>query len=523
MTNHLSKSEVASEQVVRLLLQYLCESGLTESAAALQAETGIRLSGVASKAQLASDIRAGRWYEVLPMLAWVEVADEPLFVLYEQVVLELLEKNQAEAAQAFLRESNPLQRLQKSHPHRVERLEALCSRACVDTNTLYEQLPRNRRRELLSDAIVGSLEEVPTSRLLSILGQAMRWQRHTGVLPEGAAFDVFKGIPVQVGGSGELACIAISRSLRYHGRHSPSAANISPDEKLVAVAFADGQISLLDAATGNAMQHLQRQTHPVLCAAFSADSRLLAVGDMGGTVSLWALPLGDCVFTTQAHDGGVTSVAVDGDSQVLSTGLDGTVRIHVNGRCSCILRGHSGAVNGAAFLKEGRVVSAGSDGVLCFWDSKSTQRLAEFFPPVPAYLPKGIRPALLGVSSFARSPRSNMPALAANAETLLVPMDANHVHVVAVVFGKAAPSLSVVQSLSTGNEEAVVATCHSAGGDWVYCACDDRSLYVMSTATGKVQHILPDIHTKDILGLSMSRADQLVTWGMDSHLHFVTP
>ena len=489
---------------------------------------------MASRAQLAADIRSGRWHDVLPALTWVEVADEPLFVLYEQVVLELLERGQPEAAHAFLSESNPLQRLRESHPHRVERLEALSSRGCTDADKLYERLSRNQRRDLLSDAIVGSLDEVPASRLLSILGQAMRWQRHTGVLPEGAPFDVFKGIPIQVGGSGELACITISRSLRYHGRQSPSAASVSLDENLVAVGFADGQIHLLDAATGNSMQHLPRQNHSVLCVAFSANTRLLAVGSVDGALSLWALPSGDCVFATQAHDGGVTSVVVDGESRVLSTGLDGTVRIHVDGRCSCILRGHSGAVNGAAFLRGGRVVSAGSDGGLCFWDSKSTQRLAEFFPPVPAYLPKGIKPALLGVSSFARvrntcgtshafqSPRSSMPSLAANAETLLVAMEANHVHVVAVVFGKTTPSLSVVQSLCTGKEEAVVATCHSAGGDWVYCACDDRSLYVMSTATGKVQHILPDIHMKDVLGLSMGQNSQLVTWGMDSHLHFMT-
>ena len=84
--------EVESQDVIRVVLQFLKEHSLTDSMKALQRESGVTLNTVDNIDTFASDIRNGKWDSVLAQTAALKLPGDKL-VRFSIFVLFLFHAN----------------------------------------------------------------------------------------------------------------------------------------------------------------------------------------------------------------------------------------------------------------------------------------------------------------------------------------------------------------------------------------------------------------------------------------------
>ena len=60
-------------------------------------------------------------------------------------------------------------------PEKFLRLEQLCGRAMVDVRDLYEGTSKDKRRAAIAHSLSQEVTMVPPSRLLAVIGQALKW------------------------------------------------------------------------------------------------------------------------------------------------------------------------------------------------------------------------------------------------------------------------------------------------------------------------------------------------------------
>ncbi len=171
------------------MLQFLKENSLFNTFDALVQETNVHLNTVENPAALASAIKAGDWDVVMREVATVELSDSVQADLFEQVMLEMLDLRELDTARKLLK-TRPLRALQNSNAERYGRLEGMVQRGEVSE---WPSGSKKKNRKLLAKTVLAELSSVPPSRLLSVMGQALKWQKHTGMLPPGLSFSLFRG------------------------------------------------------------------------------------------------------------------------------------------------------------------------------------------------------------------------------------------------------------------------------------------------------------------------------------------
>lgn len=510
----MGEAEVEASEVVKLVLQFLQESGLHATANTLTSETGIALNAVPEPANLRNWVETGRWDVVLPQLSSLALPKELMLELHEHMLIELAEVGELSSAKHLLQHSDTLHTLQEEQPERFARLQRLLD-GCSEDGADVEYpggMQREQRRRELADAIENEVTTAPSGRLLSLIGQALRWQRHCGYLPAGNEIDLLHG-PKATGMKQETERPPERsvRTLRFDKQSRPECAMYSPDGTSLAIGTCDGFVELYGAASGRLRDDLPYQASGeflahdagVLALAFSHDGELLLTGTSSGRLKAFRVSSGKCVRRFErAHRDGVSTVTFSPDAaHVLSASFDGTARVHGlrSGTVLREFRGHEAAVHGACYSGSGsRVVTACSDGSVHVWDAKSGERLhrcgAQTFSSV------------VSLSAFPKAP-----------ERVLVCTRSPTCYLLQM------PRLGTTVTMNASRAPELVAAVASPRGSYVYCLASDGSLYAFQASSGEATQKIT-AHSTEVLGLCHHpQANLLATFASDGEMKLFTP
>jgi len=148
------------------------------------------------------------------------------------------------------------------------------------------------------------------------------------------------------------------------------AADISADQRLIALGGPAKVVRLLEAADGSVAHEIRKHTDWVTALEFSPVGGRLATGDRAGNLFLWESRGAREAGTLKGHTEAITAVCWRPDGKVLaSLSEDGSVRLWDprDGRQTKTWTAHPGGACGATWLRDGRLVTTGRDKKVKLW------------------------------------------------------------------------------------------------------------------------------------------------------------
>lgn len=395
----LNELEIDSKDIIRLMLQFLKENDLKSSFQTLQQESGITLNILDDIDTFLSDIQYGRWETVLPLLSQISLPKDKIATLYEHIIFELLEHRENELAREILKLPNIFDCLKDEQYARYARLENLCHRpiGTFHFSDAFEnsKITKDIRRLELVESIQSEIARIPPSRLLSIIGQSLKYQISQGLLPENISnnnYDLLRDDrKVLKKDIDEKVSKKLFGQIKFDSDSHPETSIFAPDGSCLVTGSIDGFVEVWDYESCKlrtdldyqARDELMMHEDAILCCSFSKDSKYLVTGSQSGQLKIWKISSGSCQKKfNQAHSQGITSVSFSKDnSHLLTSSYDSTVRVHglKSGKTLREFRGHTSFVNGAIFSKSNDlIISCSADGSCKIWDAKTTEIINSF-------------------------------------------------------------------------------------------------------------------------------------------------
>jgi len=149
----------------------------------------------------------------------------------------------------------------------------------------------------------------------------------------------------------------------------PLAADISSNQKWIAMGGPDRLVKIFATATGEQLHKMKKHTDWVLAAEFNHTSTYLATGDRNGGVLVWDPEAGQEVQSFTGHRSAITALAWRTPDLLVSASEDGTVKTWSikEGQQVKTANAHNSTVS-VRLNVDGLMVTAGRDKTISTWD-----------------------------------------------------------------------------------------------------------------------------------------------------------
>jgi mono/diheme cytochrome c family protein len=150
------------------------------------------------------------------------------------------------------------------------------------------------------------------------------------------------------------------------------AADISDDNRLIALAGPQKMVRVYDTLTGELKWEQKKHTDWIYAVRFSPDGLLLATADRAAGLMIWESATGKMYADLQAHKNEIRSLAWRPDSgAVVSASLDGTLKMWDMNESKLLKSwdAHPGGAAAIAIANDGVMVSTGKDRKVKIWDA----------------------------------------------------------------------------------------------------------------------------------------------------------
>ena len=207
------------------------------------------------------------------------------------------------------------------------------------------------------------------------------------------------GKPVQ-SGAVVLFDVATGKRLATIGDEPDAiiAADISPDEKRVAIGCTSRLVKLYSTEDGSLQATISKHTDWVTAVAFSPDGKYLATGDRIGNIHLWDGATGGVILPLSEHKKSIRALSWRSDSSVIaSCGEDGTLvwwDVKDGWPLATKPNAHAGGVLDCRFGPQGELATCGRDGSVKLWTSDGNERskiMINELVSAGSQAPKGVR------------------------------------------------------------------------------------------------------------------------------------
>lgn len=291
-----------------------------------------------------------------------------------------------------------MSRLKQDDSERFHSLNKLLKEESLEfISSIFKGSSLPERRKQLARDIGNQVDSVAPSRLMSLLSQALKWQRHVGLLPKFGRFNILKNALDSSNDLNDQVISKSDRTVKFGKKTEADCIAFSHDGQFLLSGSSDGFIEVWDFETGQIRKDLSYQANDllmmhndaVLSLDFSRDGEFVASGSSNGEVKVWRISTGKCIKRFKnCHSSGVGSICFSASGlELLTCGTGATEDVFklqglVSGRALREFRGHQSHCFMALFCKDDRlIISASPDGEIKVWDASTAECISTFRQP----------------------------------------------------------------------------------------------------------------------------------------------